>query len=120
MGMADKGLSLFQLSFDLLPDEIEENSFDAEMFVSIMHHVAALHYRRKNVDEAIRLLTYGIEVGGQTLGTHELVGSMLISLGRIFVKKGLISQGMEAMDEALSAMERGNIEITTDACAPAA
>lgn len=102
----------FKKAYDLC---VEINGVDNEEIVAVLNDLGTICFVQNDIDNALSYLTQAVAIGNK-LPDMEDFGSVLINLGTVYMKKGMVQEATQVYHEAWrNAKKHNNAEVLKQA-----
>lgn len=102
----------FKKAYDLC---VEINGMNSEEVVVLLNDLGTLCFVQNDLDSAISYLTQAVTIGNK-LPHMEDFGSILINLGTMYVKKGMVEEAKQIYQDAWkNAKKHNNVQVLKEA-----
>jgi len=102
----------FKKAYDMC---VKINGVDNEEIVAVLNDLGTICFVQNDIDNAMSYLTQAVTIGNK-LPDMEDFGSVLINLGTVYMKKGMVQEATQVYQEAWrNAKKHNNAEVLKQA-----
>jgi tetratricopeptide repeat protein 19 len=107
-----EALEYFKKTYDLC---VQINGVDNEEVVAVLNDLGTICFVQNDIENALSYLTQAVAIGNK-LPDMENFGSVLINLGTVYMKKGMVEEATQVYQEAwTNAKKHKNVEVLKQA-----